>query len=35
MMSGSALLYWSITWTDILRIIPTMTIQRLVSALVG
>ena len=25
---GSALLYWSITWMDILRIIPTTTMQR-------
>lgn len=25
MMLGSALLYWSITWMDILRIIPTTT----------
>ena len=28
MMKGSALLYWSITWMDILRIIPTTTMQR-------
>ena len=28
MMSGSALLYWSITWMGILRIIPTTTMQR-------
>lgn len=28
LMLGSALLYWSITWMDILRIIPTTTMQR-------